>query len=249
MKFGFKVLDNPVFPNPNGSSHPTGGWSCLVCRGEKALLRFHLVQLCVRPLSLEQVQKKWLNDFRQREEAPHVWLDPCLWSLASNDLDPRRPGSLVGWLSFELAGWFLTTWLSHELTSISITLNCESNISPGWRRLQCCRWQWRRHLLLLCPLSLVQVEPWKINQFSDRVSEKVSTPTSILLMAINACSCELPLYHSISLGWKQIVFSALKQKLNWLKSPIISWQSWTLQVSTGARWWRPMGSAPRHFSD
>ena len=78
---------------------------------------------------LNRCKKNWLNNFRQREEAPHVWLDPCLWSLASNDLDPRRPGSLVGWLSFELAGWFLTTWLSHELTSISITLNCESNIS------------------------------------------------------------------------------------------------------------------------
>ena len=101
MKFGFKVLDNPVFPNPNGSSHPTGDWSRLVCRGEKALLRFHLVQLCLRPLSLEQVQKKLIEWFPpERRSASR--LTPSL----PLELGKQRSWSSSAWL----VGWFIA-WL------------------------------------------------------------------------------------------------------------------------------------------
>ena len=36
---------------------PAGGWSGLICRGEKTRLCFYLVQLRLRPFSLEQVEK------------------------------------------------------------------------------------------------------------------------------------------------------------------------------------------------
>ena len=36
--------------------HPPGGGSRLVCGGEKACICFDLVQLCLRPLPLEQVE-------------------------------------------------------------------------------------------------------------------------------------------------------------------------------------------------
>ena len=92
---------------------------------------------------------------------------------------------LVGWLVHSLIDYLLS-WLAdssqldYRMSSPpSPSLWVVNQTSAGWRGLQCCRWQWRRHLLLLGPLSLVQVQKKTKDQPVLWQGERESVNTNI----------------------------------------------------------------------